>query len=352
MPPDNCVACDPECDSCQNITLTCEIKLNYQLKKPEIDNSGYPLSLDLVLTRQSGLPFNPSEILSETLMANVLDIEIVSPASVLSYDLYTTVINELALNISLPSNMETGKTYTIRSSNPGILVEKTMPDGSLRIFRLEGEEPQGIEYYHEEPVPESVVASAIATSESISSVTGVTSSTSDVLATFGILMSADQSGATLKFSQISKLISRLRYINVNFGSIFGSFLNGLGKSFDGKTSTSLDNDLKEADKEEIAKLIYDFKKKRTMIELYGNGNKGKFDLYNVDLFILGKAQKDWKETLINASTADEPSKRILVEGGDTETGMDFGVLVSELKYYIYIIFWMSKIVSYLILKKS
>jgi hypothetical protein len=165
-------------------------------------------------------------------------------------------------------------------------------------------------------------------------------------------MSADQSGATLKFSQIAKLISRLRYINVNYGSIFGTFLNGLGKAFDAKTSLSLDNELREISKEEMEKIVKNYKMKQTLIELYGNGNKGKYDKYKVDLYVLGKVQKDWKETLINANTADETSKRILAEGGDTETGMDWGVLVSELKFYIYIIFWMSKIVSYLILRKS
>jgi hypothetical protein len=89
-----------------------------------------------VLTRLSGLPFNPSDILSETLRTDVLDVEIESPTQALTYQPYATALNELALNISLPSDLGTGKTYTIKSSNPGILVEKTMPDGTLRIFRL------------------------------------------------------------------------------------------------------------------------------------------------------------------------------------------------------------------------
>jgi hypothetical protein len=226
-------------------------------------------------------------------MTDALDIEMVSPASVLSYDPYTTVLDELAIHVELPSDLETGNTYTLISSNPDILAQKSLARGALKIFRLVEDEPQRISYFHEEQVPESAIVSAISTSESISSVTGATSSASDVLALFGILLSADSSGATLKFSQISKLISRLRYVNVNYGSIFGSFLNGLGKAFDGKTSTNLDNDLKGANKEEISKLINDFKMKRALIALYGNGNKGKFDTYNVDMFVLGKVQKDW-----------------------------------------------------------
>ena len=49
-------------------------------------------------------------------------------------------------------------------------------------------------------------------------------------------MAADQSGATLKFSQISKLIARLRMLDINFGKIFGTFLDQLGKSFDGENT--------------------------------------------------------------------------------------------------------------------
>jgi hypothetical protein len=66
---------------------------------------------------------------------------------------------------------------------------------------------------------------------------------SDILAFLGIVLSADSSGATIKFSQFSKLLSRLRYINLNYGDLFGSFLTGLGKSFDGKLSEELDSDI-------------------------------------------------------------------------------------------------------------
>jgi hypothetical protein len=100
---------------------------------------------------------------------------------------------------------------------------------------------------------------------------------SDILAFLGIVLSADQSGATVKFSQFSKLLSRLRYIDLNYGDLFGSFLTGLGKSFDGKMSEELDTDLKNKSKEEILKAVKKYKQRQEFLELLSNGHKGKFN---------------------------------------------------------------------------
>jgi hypothetical protein len=59
------------------------------------------------------------------------------------------------------------------------------------------------------------------------------------MSTVTAIFSTDQSGATMKFTQISKLISRLRYINVNYGGLFGSFLDGLGENFHKENSSTI-----------------------------------------------------------------------------------------------------------------
>ena len=46
----------------------------------------------------------------------------------------------------------------------------------------------------------------------------------DVLGVLGVVSTVDPSGAIIKFSYISKLVSRLRYIDINFGEIFGTYL--------------------------------------------------------------------------------------------------------------------------------
>jgi hypothetical protein len=92
------------------------------------------------------------------------------------------------------------KFYEIVSTNPGILAQKVNSDGSLKIFRLHADEPQVVGYYHPQEVDEAQVAGAISTSKSLSSITGNSAATSDGLAIIGVVLSADQSGATLKFS--------------------------------------------------------------------------------------------------------------------------------------------------------
>ena len=83
-------------------------------------------------------------------------------------------------------------------------------------------------------------------------------------------------------------MSRLRYIDLNYGDLFGNFLTGLGKSFDGKLTEELDSDLKEKSKEEILKAVTYYKQKQEYLALLSKGHKGKFDTYGVDLFLLGK----------------------------------------------------------------
>jgi hypothetical protein len=94
------------------------------------------------------------------------------------------------------------------------------------------------------------------------------SSVTDAVSIIGVVLAADQSGATLKFSQISKLISRLRMIDVNFGDMFGKFLDGLGQAFDGESKG-------ESEEETLRK----YKLRKKTIQLISTGKKGKFDLY-------------------------------------------------------------------------
>jgi hypothetical protein len=82
--------------------------------------------------------------------------------------------------------------------------------------------------------------------------------------------------------------------------VFGSFLDGLGQAFDGKTSTDLNGQVREAKKSEseneaILKVIADYKLKRAFNEYFANGSKGKFDKYVVDTFLIGKFNKGWMQ---------------------------------------------------------
>jgi hypothetical protein len=100
---------------------------------------------------------------------------------------------------------------------------------------------------------------------------------SDILSFLGIVLSSDQSGAAAKFSYFSKLLSRLRYINLNYGDVFGNFLRELGKSFDKKHTDEIDSDIKKKPPEEIIKAVRNYKEKQEFLHLLSNGHRAKFN---------------------------------------------------------------------------
>jgi len=210
-------------------------------------------------------------------------------------------------------------------------------------------------------LPQESVLSATSTGSTVSSVTGSLGTATDVLGVLGVVMSADQTGATLKFSQISKLISRLRYVDVNFGQIFGGFLNGLGNAFDKKTSFDASTAFNDKEGEELQETIEHATKRIKLQDKLSNGRKGKFNTYLVDFFLIGKTDKGWMDRLlvedeankIRESPASDSSseKRTLVASAvaastakPIPSGFIFGQFLEELKYWIYLVSWLNKII--------
>lgn len=130
-------------------------------------------------------------------------------------------------------------------------------------YHLVQTQDQEVEILNNE-LPTDSIESATSTGTTVSSVTGSLGVTTDILGVLGVVMSADQTGATLKFSQISKLISRLRYLDINFGQVFGGFLNGLGNAFDKKTSFDASTAFNGKEGEELQETI-DYATKRTKL---------------------------------------------------------------------------------------
>lgn len=133
-------------------------------------------------------------------------------------------------------------------------------------------------------------------------------------------------------------------------------MEGLGTSFDAKTSINIKEKVRKAKKSgntdttELQKIIRKYKNKREFINLFGNGEKGKFDKFVVNTFLMGKVNKEWMVKLMKKKYTDtKENRRILVEEG--EEGFDWGQLLSELKYWIYLISWMVKIGVYFLINK-
>lgn len=201
-------------------------------------------------------------------------------------------------------------------------------------------------------IPVAQIATATETGSSVSTVTSTLGPATDVLGFLGVVMSADQTGATLKFSQISKLISRLRYVDINFGQLFGGFLNGLGNAFDKNTSFDATTAFNAKQGEELEELIELAKTRIKLQNRLQNGRKGKFNVYLVDFFLIGKTDKGWMHNLIEKEEKtrlrDEENGRKL-QGTTTAprkilSGFSFSQLMEEIKYWIFLVSWLNKIV--------
>lgn len=175
---------------------------------------------------------------------------------------------------SLTVKVNPTKMANLNSINDDLGENDAKPVGAFnKIYHLINK--PSVNYKHTELPSLEEIESIIKTAKTISNTNSVTAGTSTTLSILSVILSADSAGVTIKFSQVSKLISRLRMLDVNFGKIFGNFLNALGSSFDSDLCTTEENDGK------------DYQRKIDFIEQIGSGNKGRFDDFGVDLFLVG-----------------------------------------------------------------
>ena len=148
-------------------------------------------------------------------------------------------------------------------------------------------------------------------------------------------------------------------MNLNYGDVFGNFLTGLGKSFDGKNTSEIDADIKTKSKEEILKAVTNYKEKQEFLYFLSNGHRGKFTEYGMDLFLIGKSNKDFTVKKIIERKKElgliKDSTRLLQENKFViakETGFDWSQFFAELKFYFYMASWVNKLVSRFLVWKS
>lgn len=89
-------------------------------------------------------------------------------------------------------------------------------------------------------------------------------------------------------------------------------MSGLGNSFDKDTSTNVLLEMEDSeDLKSKLDVLQDYNKKRTFLNIIGNGSKGKFDLYAVDLFIFGKSNSKWMDNVLTEETFSTGQTRLL-----------------------------------------
>lgn len=202
MPPNNCEVCDLNCDFCTDLTKACNIKLSYQLKIPEVQiggtNSATSTAIELHLFREAGKNFSFDEVISQSLSSSALKLKVKSSQESLPFTIETNLLKKITLKVSKPNQITAGQAYTIQGFEPALLTTyKNLVTKVDTNFLLMSE--QEAEILNDDIAPEKVEAAA-AVGSAVSSVSGSLGVTTDILGVLGVVMSADQTGATLKFS--------------------------------------------------------------------------------------------------------------------------------------------------------
>lgn len=139
----------------------------------------------------------------------------------------TEVITEPSLLLRIKFN-------NIESSSQSQIL-KIMPNST---YLLEG--PRELEILVGQlPSPEEV-ASVENTAEFFSDVNSAGGTSTEALSSILALSSLDSSGVMMKFSQMSKLFSRYRMINLNFGTLLNAHFSANAKKYDKRTDHSDD----------------------------------------------------------------------------------------------------------------
>ena len=363
--PNNCESCDSKCDFCSDITKACNINLSYQLKLPELligkKTEDTTMQIELHLFREGGKAFSLDQVISQTLSGSCLKLRVKSSSEVLPFTIEITPLNTIVLKVQKPAQIPQGEVYFVQGFEPSLIsTYKDLVSNIQTNFILVQNQDQEVEILNNQ-LPSESVESATSTGSTVSSVTGSLGVTTDILGVLGVVMSADQTGATLKFSQISKLISRLRYVDVNFGQIFGGFLNGLGNAFDKKTSFDASTAFNDKEGEELQETIEHATKRIKLQDKLSNGRKGKFNTYLVDFFLIGKTDKGWMDRLLVEDEANKIRESPASDSGSEDrtlvasavaattakpipSGFIFGQFMEEIKYWIYLVSWINKII--------
>lgn len=113
----------------------------------------------------------------------------------------------------------------------------------------------------------------------VSSFSSIGAVSSEVGAYVTLAIAADPSGVMLKFSQILKMITRIRFVGIEFGLYLDKFLNQIAKIFDKSTESS------SKSVESTTRILIGTNISRNEQQSFKQGSKGKFDAYNYPLLI-------------------------------------------------------------------
>lgn len=293
--PNECRECQLGCSLCQDASLKCIVQLDFTVTEARSsDNVTSDLNFILNLfnnpksqgparrvlpervevTSSSVVnmsdPFNLNPIIGKPLSPKTLKLLL---SSQVQSNTSTRIIqdtevnsqlswnqqNELELSVTLPPNTPSGN-IAFTAHPQDYLVD---PSSSDVLYQLSNQTyTVKSNYDQSNKITEAQAADAKKMGGTAGSVMSGTASAMEYLSLLSSIFMFDPTGLIMKFSQIIKMTSRLRMINVEFGPFLTLFLDNIGIMFDKPTKLS-NNEIVEMQ----------------------NGSKGKFDKKKASLLL-------------------------------------------------------------------
>lgn len=289
--------CPSRCSICKLIEKICKVKLNFFLKLSEYIYDEYDIVLEVTLkeNKEGALKLEKLKKLEINSKAIAFSIKEIKNSKIES-KIFWDKEGRLCIGLTLPEDMDPSKKYTLEAKPSTTLAEDINTKEGNRRQRLIQEtssdsfkneyiltssingkenedtskdesesnnqlEAQNITFNPPVKVTPEEKQTAKAASGTVSESMTYATGPTEYISFVSVVFTADPSGVTLKFSQISKLISRLRLINVQFGELLGTFMDGMSKGYAEK-NVNLDKSY-----------------------LNSNGNKAKIDFYGMRIFL-------------------------------------------------------------------
>lgn len=236
----DCLECSSECNECEGNADHCLLELDFILQEVKGFLNDFDAVFKVILLKENKI-MDPMEFFEGKIFQDVFQISIEGiNEEDISKKIALSENNEINLNFELSQKIEEGKKIKIKITGKGDFVKLQSKTYQLK------EKSQELDYYYEtNPLKFKSILEAQQLaqnrSKTIANSMTYSSASSQLLSVASSFTSLDRSGTMMKFSQSTQMVARLNMLDINFGVILNSFMDGIGNSYNDYEEKSTDN---------------------------------------------------------------------------------------------------------------
>ena len=310
----SCIQCEIGCDSCENISAACQQEYEFMIsesKDPDINyHYTFEFSIALSIRTRPVVFLSNKDFLNRKLRADSLELDVEDQTSRKQGPMTFAILDRgdkfaIAANITgfgtswLAPKSSVDYKFTLKTRdsqtplnitenyeiNPygGSQTERATNTEKIFVYK-KGFSTQVFSKFSPLVVDKAKLESATGVGGAIGSFSSFAGSGTQLASVASVVFSVDPSGILLKFSQILKLFSRLRLVNISYGVYLEGFLDSIGDMFDKKYDKKSESTQKAASSRRSLQ-----EKKFIDVEAaYKNGWKGKFEEKGIPMMLIAR----------------------------------------------------------------